>query len=830
MLYSNYEKKIERIEKILRRIYKFRVLIISIIGLILIASAFLLYIKGTFYEDLKIHNSQIYYGDEYAYSAKAYMSNVEYEFYNNETQQWQAKKPKKAGEYKIRAKTRRIFGSTYYSDEVTFVIMPVETTVTPIEETLVYGQYPTPKIDLIYEDIIANYTYKFDSVNVGEQNVEIDSVCIKNTNGEDVSFCYNFSFQSKTIEIVQKEAKIKFEGDEKVYDGTPLFNDKYSIEGLEYGDEVVILECPQIINAGEISNDVDFTIVNKNGVSVKDNYKITVEAENLCVTKRSISVKPKPESQIYNAQPLKAKECELAFGEMIEGHYFDSSIFGGEIVDCGEGSSFIVSTTILDVNRNDVTSNYEIEYLEGALEITPCKITVFANAKKTYDASSNVESARLSYCEAIISRYDGAEGLFGGHEMAFELITNPNAINVGKYPIQIEEYPTITVGGRDVTFNFDIKLLIGTLEITPCELSIKPKASKTYDGTNSIEDVNVALDIERDDGGKALFGNQHVEYELIFANEADAGSYTLKIKEYPKIMQGNIDLTSNYKITLLDGTLEIKQRKICLITGGDEKEYDGTALSCSDYREEGDGLVETHELKIYSTPSITKVGEIENYYDVDVLDKDGHSIARNYIIEQSPGKLIIKKRKMNIELYDVHKVYDGSSANIDDRYWYTKNNLLGGDSIVGLTNFTVENANGEQVEIGNIISSGTYKVKAECLINYGTDYVGYYDIEVIGYIIIEKAEIILLSNSASKTYDGEELVDDGYEIAYGEIALIDEISVYNVGYQIAVGESKNTIAEIKINDNTIRIGSEGVYEFSDYKITVKFGTLTVTNN
>lgn len=829
MLYSNYEKKVEKVQNILKKIYKFRILIISIIGVLLATTILLMSITGTFSSGLNLSEKEVLYGQEYTYSASAHLSSVDYEFYDKDNGKWSAEKPFKVGEYKIRAVATKVFGVKNYSNEISFEIAPLQTEVGINEETLVYGQQPTCSINLVNGDSVDDVSYNFNSINVGKRTIKVDSIKVVNKAGEDVSFCYDFDFIPEQVDITQKEVKITFLGDSKVYDARPLSNEEFLVDGLVYEDKIETKNFPQITDAGEIENDVEYVIVDKKGFDVYNNYKPIVVKEKLSVLQKTFTIKPKDEKKIYDTKPLTAKEYEIIEGEIVLWHYFSNVSFIGEITDCGTALSEVASLTILDSDRKDVTHNYLYTPMEGSLEITPCEISVSADAKKIYDATSyvDIDTATLN-----IVRYDQSKGLFPNHEIYYNFVEDASSINAGKYDLQIQEFPTIYFEGNDVTANYDIKLEKGVLEITPCPITINAKAIKTYDATNVVEENESWVDIVRYDYSGGLFYGHEIDYEIIVEENAiDVGSYLLKIKEYPAITFNNEDISFNYEFTLLDGVLEIEKRYVKVLTGTDEKEYDRTALSCADYEIlEGD-LVDEHKFVIDTKiPTITKVGTIDNYFLLDVVDVYGRSVKYNYDVDQSSfGTLTILKRKMKIELYDVEKVYDGLTATLENRYWWTENKLLAGDSISCIDNYIVKNSNGEQVGIDSIILADKYSVSAECVIDYAYSYTDYYDIEVVGIITVAKAELTVVSNSATKEYDGKPLVDERYRVSFGKVADCDTIDVVVTGVQQTIGDSDNTISEIFINNESVIVNGNGTYEFNNYVITVKQGTLTVMN-
>ena len=415
------------------------------------------------------------------------------------------------------------------------------------------------------------------------------------------------------------------------------------------------------------------------------------------------------------------------------------------------------------------------------------------------------------------------------------MIENPEAINVGKYALNIKEWPIIRHEGTDITFNYDITLIDGCLEILPCKVEIKSNATKTYDATSSVDKAvltNVETFITKYDGSEGLFDGHEIEYELIENPEAiNVGIYTLKFRGQPIIKFDGSDITFNYEITCFDGILEIEKRPLSIVIDSKSKEYDRTPLTCNTYKIVSGSLVNTHTLSLLGqSPSITLVGEIINDFEIDIVDKNGESVYSNYDLTKTPGKLIITKRQMKINLYDVKKIYNGNTADIDKRYWCEVNKLLEGDSISDIYNYSVFNSSGEEIEENNIISAGEYIVKAECSIDYAESYANYYEIEVSGHITVEKAEIKITSDSATKVYNDNKLIANGYEITLGKLASTDEIEVKITGEQKSVGESLNTIESISINEKVILVDGDGVYESDNYIIIVKQGTLKITKN
>ena len=105
-------------------------------------------------------------------------------------------------------------------------------------------------------------------------------------NGENVNDFYKINSICGTLSITEKEIHITANSDTKVYDGTPLTNDGYTLDG-ELGEnnylEIKIKGSQTKI--GKSENTVSsIKIVNKLNKDVTGNYKITYTNGVLFVT------------------------------------------------------------------------------------------------------------------------------------------------------------------------------------------------------------------------------------------------------------------------------------------------------------------------------------------------------------------------------------------------------------------------------------------------------------------------------------------------------------------------------------------------------------------
>ena len=183
--------------------------------------------------------------------------------------------------------------------EITFVSGKLEV-VSQLIELMFYNQmkYYTGDTysytnDMVYKvlGLPTDYSlFTYDIVgsitNVGELKAEITNVVLIDKNGNDISKNYRFSCVGK-IEVKQRKLIIQTQSATKEYDGNPLTNQKWWIQmgQLVPGDSIVALMSSSITEVGWVENLITILeISNKDGVDVKINYDIEVNAGMLIVT------------------------------------------------------------------------------------------------------------------------------------------------------------------------------------------------------------------------------------------------------------------------------------------------------------------------------------------------------------------------------------------------------------------------------------------------------------------------------------------------------------------------------------------------------------------
>jgi len=106
--------------------------------------------------------------------------------------------------------------------------------------------------------------------------------------------------------------------------------------------------------------------------------------------------------------------------------------------------------------------------------------------------------------------------------------------------------------GQDISAQYDVRIHAGVLRIRPVELTLQTdSASKVYDGkalrVNGFELVK----------GKLVEGQAFDAYYVITGSQTNVGVSESVVTEIFIVDQSGRDVTANYQITILPGTLTV---------------------------------------------------------------------------------------------------------------------------------------------------------------------------------------------------------------------------------------------------------------------------------
>ena len=484
---------------------------------------------------------------------------------------------------------------------------------------------------------------------------------------------------SQTITIVADETKnvitvyyavpltITAGDAEKTYDGQPLTQPDFTMEGLVNGDtkenfSLSMTAASTITNAGNTPNVIDESTVKYKNGDIPSYYNVSYNPGTLTVNKASatVTITGVNETAVYD-------------GKQHEANGYNYSFTGkpGQITISPKPNVLAIArrtdvgTTYMGLKEDSFTvtsDNYNVTIkavIDGYVTITPVtdKVTVTVTengAIVTYDGNEHSVKGYKSMT-ADNALYDVTKSVKATETAAW----TATGTDAGEYPVGIAagDFENINKNFTNVAF----VIVDGVLKINPITentITITANsASKTYDGTPLTDngfDYTKGVLVEGDVLTAVVEGSA--------TNVGDEGKNV--VKSYA-VKRGETDVTKNYTFgNSIDGKLTINPRPVTLTSETASKEYDGTPLTKPDVTVGGDGFVAGEVTGITATGSVTFVheGEVTNTitYTTGANFKE-----KNYNISKEEGKLSITKREgegktITVTANSDEKVYDGA--------------------------------------------------------------------------------------------------------------------------------------------------------------------------
>ena len=367
--------------------------------------------------------------------------------------------------------------------------------------------------------------------------------------------------------------------------------------------------------------------------------------------------------------------------------------------------------------------------------------------------------------------------------------------------------------------NYIITTSTGTLTVTnrTAKYEISPQANSSkvkYDGTEKTVSGFKTETFTVD-------GNTYTVSGLTATGSGtDADTYTVSVSGTAVVKDSdNNDVTSEFIVTPLTGTLTIEKRNVTLTSATDAKEYDGTALTNNNVTVTVDGFAEGEGAAYNFTGAQTLVGTANNTFTYTLND---NTKADNYAIITNYGTLTVNNRntKYSVTLTadSGEFKYDGSAKNVTG--WKIDGVAGGSFTAENGLSYTVSgmDATLTKTDAGSydVTVTGTPLVKDSA----GNDVTTQFAVSVEkGTLKINKRNVTLTSATDSKAYDGTALTNDNVTVS-GDGWATGEGATYNV-------TGSQTLPESSANAFNYVLGSGT--KADNYEITKVEGTLTITN-
>lgn len=806
MLYQEYKSKMDKVVQRLRRLNRYRVPIIATLATILVLVASFLFTRGMIY-GATLKDTTIEYGDKPSFSASALFSDVRYEYSEASSDTWSEEVPYLIGEYRARAISKGSFGEKYGKAQE-FKIVPKKIKVAVVEKHVVYGENPTVKAELAYNDRVFCGEFDFADTTLESTSVSpvSEAITVLDEKGRDVTKYYEVDTKTSLITFEKRELVLTVESRTKIYDGKEMTCEAWQAGegGLAYGDVVVKVDgtFSTITNAGSVDNKAEFRLVRQteNGVAdVTHQYSINQVYGTLTVEKKEILIHADGNKYIYDGAEHKEEGFTIdATTPLVDGH----SAYVKEapvIVNAGKLENILL-LGVSDENGEDKTDNYCFTFDGSLLEVLPKEITV------------ETESGTLVY-DGFDHSFDGctvADGsvILDGHRLVVTKATVIKDVQVAK---NVLKAGVLDGSGNDVTGNYSITYIEGTIEITKRSITITSgDLDGIYSGLPQGSDlVSSGLDeLCKDHKIVAEFKNTVTDCYKTVENE-----FTAIIVD-----ANNVDVTKNYEPARVFGTLKLNPMPISLITSSDEKTYDATELKCEsfEYAEGSLEIYSKHTVVYINAPSIVNAGETKNEFTIEIYDSDGVDKSFNYDINfLEYGTLKVLQRKVTVQALDAGKEYYDGQAVANPGY------ALSGEGVLPSHKETVDLA------IEDDTNAGTWKNSVVSVLitdENGEDVTPNYEItDIAGTVEIGRRPITVISLGFENTvyYDGEKHINHkyfvdtengGFDIVEGESLIVTFLE--NSYVELATESRLNMFTIIGVFKDATDENSTGNYTFT----------------
>ena len=620
----------------------------------------------------------------------------------------------------------------------------------------------------------------------------------KNDNFSKVTFVVtdgSLTIDPRTVTLTSESAT-------KEYDGTPLTRPDVTVsgDGFVEGEVSGIKATGSITYYGEVDNDIKYT---KEAGYKDSNYIVTPEIGKLGITRSSKELKVVANSGTweYDGKFHADGGYTVTFGEE------SYTVAAGEsaklstgdtvtaiitkqvknVADSADGNNAIVTLTI------DNAAQYaNVSQANGTLTITAKPLAITADsAEKVYDGQPLTKN---SFTNTELAEGDKLTATVTGSQT-----------NVGSSD-NVASAAVIMAGEENVTANYTITYEKGSLTVTPVTDEVIVTVTERggdylYDGGEKVVT-----------GYDAVSSNPlYTANDYSFSGDAtvkstNAGSYDMELA--PEDFKNTSANFTNVTFIIVDGKLNIAQRKVLMTSADDEKVYDGTPLTNSTVTVTGDGFAEGEGAAYTVTGSQLDEGSSNNSFTYELNEG---TLAANYIIETKEGELTVKPilTEITITANSGEKMYDGSAL-INGGYTFTSGILVDGDVLTAVVE-------GSQLNAG----SSANVVKSYRVMRGETDVTANYRFaeSVDGKLTVTARKVVMTSADDEKVYDGTPLTNDEITVT-GDGFIEGEGVTYDVtGSQLDVGSSDNSFT-YELNEGTLA---------ENYIIETEEGKLTVTS-
>ena len=440
------------------------------------------------------------------------------------------------GSYELYSKTQnddRYIISNVIVGYLTITKRPV--TIRGEQKIKIYGESdPTLTIVVTSGRLVDDLASISTGTLVREEGENVGSYQIKRGTF-DLGKNYSITYENGQFEIVKADITVQAKYTSKQYgDEDPLIDYQIVSGSLKFSDNFI----------GALSRDEGEQIgqyqITIGSLALSNNYNLTFISNTFEITKRTIQIVPTYLSKEYGDE--EGQMTYSIIGSIVNG---DESEFTGEVYRDKQSNTLNEDIGLYRIYCTLSHEKYNVVFGDYYFEILPRQITIKADDKEC--DYGTVEEPELTY--QIIS----GDILEGDEENLTGEIYRMPGINAGEYEIR----SSLTLGK-----NYDITFTSGTFTIHPLSLTIE---TQDYEKVYGQADPTFEYTIKEGE----LINGDILNGSITRVAGEDVGVYQLI----------NSLRNSNYDITFIGADLTITPKDVYLVTGIQDKIYDGTSVA-----------------------------------------------------------------------------------------------------------------------------------------------------------------------------------------------------------------------------------------------------------
>ena len=671
----------------------------------------------------------------------------------------------------------------------------------------------------------------------GEVYNTLASWTVTNSEGEDVSYCYEVEVKNGTLRVDERVITITTASDEKFYNGKPLTNSGYETEpadALVNGHSIEMTVTGTITNPGSAANTVDIEsvkIVDSMGNDRTGCYDINIVLGTLTVHDGESSDGTSlglPED--YDYDELKNVIVLVINSDTTGKLYFKGKSYGDFT-----GNGFVGAGSYDELLFDELSAYYLNAYAIDGTGADRAYIKIVSNFGQyllpyySLDIGADKQESDVFFVGNADDAYyvyylpeDAKDYELTGELLEFEAEYEKH---VRENYLSIDDETLAFMQGiiREQRFSVTDPLIISKVA---SYIQGAADYNLKYDRGLDTAD-NVAIAFLRD-YGEGVCQHYATAGTMLFRALGIPARYTTGYVGYA-IEGQDVEVTAAeahawveiYKsgfgwvrVEVTGGAGGFPDRKpITIIAGDGEKEYDGTPLYAEDF--EVKNLPDGVRLEVELSGSITEPGSTESaVLSYRILDSSGKDVTSGYDVSTKNGTLTVKPANVTLVSGSATKVYDGTPL--------TNNSFeLISEVVINPNHVFLPEITGTITEFGDAVNT----IESISVVDeYGNDVSSYYIIEPIeGSLKITKKKITVSAVSDQKTYDGTPLENGNVTVDWGKggAVLTDTVSGVVDGSLLFPDKIVNALVSVSVTN------ADGKDVTFCYEIKMEDGTLEV---